>query len=93
MLRHNTSPSEMHPEEPHLPFRRIGVISMRVALADTTVPAVDEQFAVLIPRDLTRGVNGLELGPVDRSSTLTTGSADGPTAAVRKQRVDYVVPC
>ena len=82
MLRHSTSPSEM-PEEPRLPFRRIGVISMRVAFADTAVPAVDEQFAVLIPSDLTRGINGLPLGPVDRSGTLTTGSADGPSAVVR----------
>ena len=56
---------------------------MRVAFADTAVPAVDEQFAVLIPSNLTRGINGLPLGPVDRSGTLTTGSADGPSAVVR----------
>ena len=56
---------------------------MGVAIPDTAVPAVDEQFAVLIPSDLTRGINGLALGPVDRSGTLTTGSADGPSAIVR----------
>ena len=66
-----------------LPPRRERVVAVGVAFPDTTVPAVDEQFAALIPSDLSRGIDGLVLGLMYRTGALTASPADSPPAIVR----------
>lgn len=60
---------------------------MRIAVADTPVPPVNDQLTALIACDFAPGGNGFSLRPVSGSCTLASGATHSPSAIVG----DYVL--
>jgi hypothetical protein len=53
-----------------------------VLATDTAIRAMDDEFGLLVARDLPCCVNGLLLCVVHRGCSLIAGSLDGPTVLV-----------
>jgi hypothetical protein len=66
-----------------LALRGIRIVSVRVALADAAVLAVDQQLRVLVAGDLATGLDRLALGVMHRGQSLVAFAADGPFVAGR----------
>lgn len=58
------------------------IVPVRIALADTTVSAVNEELAALVPGDAAPGIDSLPLGLVDRTRPAAPGPSDSPTLFV-----------
>jgi hypothetical protein len=59
--------------------RRERIATVGVALPDAAVPAVHEEFGILVPGDLPPGINRILLGLVDGAGPAATGSPNGPS--------------
>ena len=56
---------------------------MAVLVTDATIRTVDDQFGMLVTRDVPPRVNSLLLRVVHGGCPLITGTLDGPTVLVR----------
>jgi hypothetical protein len=61
----------------------MGIVAVRIALADPPVLPVDEQLRRLVAGDLAPGVDGFSLGVVNRGQSLVTLAPDSPSIAGR----------
>jgi hypothetical protein len=61
----------------------MGIVAVRVTLADSSVLPVDEQLGVLVAGDLASRVDGLALRFVDRRQSLVAFASDAPSISGR----------
>jgi hypothetical protein len=54
-----------------------------ITLTDTAIAAMNKQLALLIASDVTAGVDGFALRPVDGRGALAAGATNGPPVLVR----------
>jgi hypothetical protein len=58
-------------------------MTVAVASADTPVPTMDQQFALLIPGDFPRPLNRRRLSVVNRGGPVVPLAANGPSVPMR----------
>lgn len=60
--------------------RRKGVVAVTVLVTDTAIRTMDDEFRLLVPRDIPRCINGLLLRVVHGGCPLVARAFDSPSA-------------